>query len=114
VKLLRNFSLNTGWLASLIARLPGVREDHPSPSVVIPPSPDALAVAFSQALMSTGQYETPGAAISAAWHVVPEFYMGRQHYAQEIAPMFFARQAFGVPYTAPDRASDQQIPAFEA
>jgi len=54
------------------------------------PTPDQLAMSFAAALMMTGKYESPEAAIGAAWAAVPEFYMARLHYAQHIAPMFFA------------------------
>lgn len=58
-------------------------------TAIIPPKPDDLAVAFAAALMMTGKYESPGAAIHAAWAAVPEFYLGRKMYAEQIAPMFF-------------------------
>ncbi len=54
------------------------------------PTPDQLAVAFAAALMMTGKYETPAAAIYAAWAAVPEFYVARLMYAEKIAPMFFS------------------------
>lgn len=60
-----------------------------SPRVVIPPSPDQLAVAFASALIMSGKYDNAGAAISQAWWVVPEFYRGRQEYQEKIAPMYF-------------------------
>lgn len=62
-----------------------------SPKVIIPPSPDQLAVAFGSALLASGKYnDSPDAAIIAAWTVVPAFYEGRAMYTTKIAPMHFA------------------------
>lgn len=58
-------------------------------TTILPPKPDDLAIAFAAALMMSGKYENPGSAIGAAWAAVPEFYLSRQHYAEQIAPMFF-------------------------
>lgn len=44
------------------------------------PGPYDVAMASGPALMASGKYETPGAAWSAAWMSVPEFYIGRDAY----------------------------------
>lgn len=62
-------------------------------TVILPPKPDDLAIAFGAALMMTGKYETPGAAATAAWFAIPDFYMARETYAREIAPMFFVSKS---------------------
>jgi len=54
------------------------------------PRADELAKLFAAALMQTGKYETPEAAIGAAWAAVPAFYSSALFYAEHIAPMFFA------------------------
>lgn len=65
-----------------------------SPKVIIPPSPDQLAVAFAAALMSSGKYaDSPEAAIIAAWWAVPAFYTGRAEYQTKIGPMYFHMQS---------------------
>lgn len=56
---------------------------------ILPPKPDELAVAFASALLSTGRYDDPSAAIGAAWAAVPHFYLFRRTYAEQIAPLFF-------------------------
>lgn len=60
---------------------------------IIPPKPDDLAIAFAQAMMMAGKHDSPGACIYAAWAVVPEFYLARGWYAENIAPIFFTNKA---------------------
>lgn len=61
-----------------------------SPKVIIPPSPDELAMRFAAALIHAGKHENPDAAIHAAWWAVPSFYLGRLEYERRIGPMYFA------------------------
>lgn len=68
------------------------------------PTPDDLALAYSSALMISGKYESPEAAISAAWHAVPHFYLDRLFYQSDIAPMFFK----------PREASEPELSRAEA
>lgn len=67
---------------------------RPPPGAVSPfagmPRADAIALQFAAALMQTGKYDTPEAAIGAAWSAVPEFYMAALRYSQTIGPIFFA------------------------
>lgn len=52
------------------------------------PGPYDVAMASGPALMASGKYETPGAAWSAAWMNVPEFYIGRDAYLREGAALY--------------------------
>jgi hypothetical protein len=57
---------------------------------ILPPAPDEVALAFCAALMTGADSETPLENIVArAWGGVPSFYIWREKYAQQIAPMFF-------------------------
>lgn len=64
-------------------RLAAATEDRP-------PSPDAVALVFAQALLQSKAYDNPQDAIAAAWWAVPAFYQWRETYAEKIAPQFFA------------------------
>lgn len=69
---------------------PAFAPRNPLQGAPVPPSPDELAMRFAAALMANPKYaENPGAAIGAAWAIVPQFYMDRLQYATKIAPMFF-------------------------
>ncbi len=56
------------------------------------PGPYEIALAVAQGLCAAGTYPTPGAACQAAWMAVPEFYIGRDNYLRDLAPMFYALQ----------------------
>lgn len=56
----------------------------------LPPSPDDVALAFMQALMTALPADADlEPVVARAWGAVPSFYIWRQRYAQQIAPMFF-------------------------
>ena len=101
--MVRRFSIAaSGWLASLIARLPGVKEDTGPPKTV-PPTQDEVALAFSQALLTSGVYrDDPAAAVIQAWWLVNEYYGGRAE---------FVRTIQFLPSTAAARSSAPQAPA---
>lgn len=44
------------------------------------PGPQEIALALGAALAASGQFATPGAALSAAWMAVPEYYTGRAEF----------------------------------
>lgn len=54
------------------------------------PGPYEIALAIGAALASSGTYATPGAAMTAAWLAVPEFFAGRDTYLRDLAPILFA------------------------
>lgn len=70
---------------------------------VTPPFPDELALHYSAALMQSGRYESPEAAIAAAWWTVPHFYIERLNYQNKIAPMFFVPVLNGNAFEAANR-----------
>lgn len=82
--MVRRFSIAAaGWLASLIARLPGVTEEPAKASP--PPTQDQVALAFSQALLTSGVYrDDPAAAVIQAWWLVNEYYGGRAEFVRTI------------------------------
>lgn len=51
------------------------------------PGPYEIALAVGAALVTTGKYDTPGAALDAAWMAVPEYFTGRDRYLAEMVPM---------------------------
>lgn len=63
------------------------RQAQPAPYAI--PGPYDIAMAFGAAALATGKYDSPGAAMTAAWMAVPEFYMARDSYLRDMAPMFF-------------------------
>lgn len=83
--MVRRFSIAAaGWLASLIARLPGVVEDTGAPKTVAP-TQDQVALAFSQALLTSGAYrDDPAGAVIQAWWLVNEYYGGRVEFMRTI------------------------------
>ncbi len=56
------------------------------------PGPYEIALAAGTALIGTGTFQTPGAAMYAGWAAVPEFYRGRDWYVKELAPMLYQLQ----------------------
>lgn len=65
------------------------RKKSPETKVIAPPAPDDIALRFASALLASGQYEDAAAAIARAWWLVPEFYIGRRVYVNQIAPLYF-------------------------
>lgn len=55
------------------------------------PGPYEIALAVGASLAASGTYDTPGAALQAAWGAVPEFYFGRDFYLTQLAPMVFGQ-----------------------
>jgi hypothetical protein len=57
------------------------------------PSPDHVALAIIQGILAgngaPGDEGVPTAAVAMAWHLVPHYYIERENYARNIAPMFF-------------------------
>lgn len=51
------------------------------------PGPYEIALALGCALATSGRFETPGAALTAAWMAIPEFYAGRDAYLRDLAPV---------------------------
>ena len=76
-----------------------VEFEPPKPTYHVP-GPYEIALQLGCALAGTGRYETPGAALQAAWMAVPEFYQGRDTYLRDIVPMFY-----GVSHAAADQES---------
>lgn len=76
-------------LAALIAGATNVKEAPAAPAYHVP-GPYEIALTVGASLAASGSYATPGAALSAAWMAVPEFYMGRDAYLRELAPMLYA------------------------
>jgi hypothetical protein len=80
------------WSAKEIAAIIGQVAPPPTPAPYHIPGPYEIALAFGAALASTGKYETPGAAMAAAWTSIPEFYMARDQYLGQVAPVVFKPQ----------------------
>lgn len=82
--MVRRFSIAaSGWLANLIARLPGVTEDTARKTVA--PTQDEVALAYSTALLTSGVYrDDPATAVITAWWLVNEYYGGRAEFVQTI------------------------------
>lgn len=81
---------------------PKVTSDYPIPG------PYEIALQLGCALASTGRYETPGAAMHAAWTAVPEFFQGRDFYLRQIVPIVYGQAA---PPATPDAAADEDFRA---
>lgn len=63
----------------------------------LPPAPDQVALTLMQGFAANGHYEDFEALIGQAWAAVPHFYLWRNKYADQIAPMFFMPVGVGVP-----------------
>lgn len=74
---------NTDQLAAIIRA--EVSNDYPIPG------PYEIALQVGAALAATGRYETPGAALYAAWGAVPEFFSGRNFYLTQIVPALYGQ-----------------------
>lgn len=61
----------------------------PDPAPYKIPGPYEIALTFGTALAASGKYESPGAAMDAAWMAVPEFFQARDRYLTEMVPMFY-------------------------
>ena len=94
--MVRRFSIAaSNWLASLIASLPGV-EEEPPPKASPAPTQDQVALAFSQALLTSGVYrDDPAGAVIQAWWLVNEYYGGRAEFIRTIQflPSMAARRS---------------------
>lgn len=64
-------------------------EDEPEKPAYHIPGPYEIALTVGAALCSTGRYETPGAALAAAWTAVPEYFQGRDFYLGHIVPIMY-------------------------
>lgn len=56
------------------------RAETPSKAKYHTPGPQEIALAMGAALAASGKYETPGAALTAAWMAVPEYFTGRAEF----------------------------------
>jgi hypothetical protein len=70
-------------------RQPPEAAKPPEPPPYHVPGPYEIALAIAAGLAASGAYPNPGAAASAAWAAVPEFYAGRDWYLSELAPVRF-------------------------
>jgi len=78
-----------GWSPDQFAAI--IREEVSSDYHV--PGPYEIALQVGASLAATGRYETPGAALYAAWGAVPEFFSGRDFYLSEIVPALYGQAA---------------------
>lgn len=75
--------------------------DLPATPTYHVPGPYEIALAVGAALATSGRYDTPGAAMAAAWVSVPEFFAGRDLYLRDIVPILFPEAAAGQAKAAP-------------
>ena len=67
------------------------------------PGPYEIALTLGAALAGSGRFESPGAALQAAWFAVPEFYQARDRYLLEMVPVIYG----GLSPDEPDAAADE-------
>lgn len=57
------------------------------------PGPYEIALQLGCALAASEKYDTPEAALGAAWAAVPAYFAGRDHYVTTIVPGVFYQSA---------------------
>lgn len=97
VTLVENFNrsqreMHAAFSALLDAFAASVVPEPAKPKYHIP-GPYEIALAVGAALATSGKYETPGAALEAAWMALPEYWTGRDRYMTEMVPMMAAMKA---------------------
>lgn len=76
---------------------------------ILPPSPDQIAMLIIQGLAASGKYEDFEALIGQAWSAVPHYYLWREKYATQIAPMFFRPITDGLGFGPTDADFEAQL-----
>lgn len=66
-----------------------VEEARRQPAPYHVPGPYEIALAVAQGLCASGKYDSPSAAMGAAWTAVPAFFAGRNFYVTELAPVLY-------------------------
>lgn len=81
-------------------------EIRPPVNVVVPPSPDEIALRFAASMLASGRYgDDFGAALSAAWYATAQFYVTRATVWPDAFALFLVPKTDMAP-GAPEMAQD--------
>lgn len=97
---------NTDWPPDRSGQPRAANDAAAAPPYKIP-GPYEIALLYGAALVASGKYDNVGAAMGAAWAAVPEFFVGRDLFTQQIGPMYFGMESAAAQAAAGQAAANQ-------